>query len=58
MCIAVGIVRCAGQLLEAMDEVIKERELPHAEEIDIRELLQSNAVWQADFIRSPAWVRN
>ncbi|MEO8493573.1 MAG: tetratricopeptide repeat protein [Planctomycetota bacterium] len=47
-----------GQLLEAMGDVVKQHELPQAEDIDIRELPQTNAVWQADFIRSPAWVMN
>lgn len=47
-----------GQLLEAMRDVIKERELPNADDIDVREFPQSDAVWQADFIRSPAWVMN
>ena len=47
-----------GQLLEAMGHAIEERELPPAEDIDIREFPQSDAIWQADFIRSPAWVMN
>ncbi|MHB8973738.1 MAG: tetratricopeptide repeat protein [Pirellulaceae bacterium] len=45
-----------GQLLEAMGAVLDKHELPHADDIDIREFPQSDAVWQADFIRSPAWV--
>ena len=47
-----------GRLLEAMGDDIKKQELPRAQDIDIREFHQSDAVWQADFIRSPAWVRN
>jgi tetratricopeptide (TPR) repeat protein len=47
-----------SRLLEAMGDVIEERELPHSAEIDISEFPQSDAVWQADFIRSPAWVMN
>ncbi|MDA1055270.1 MAG: tetratricopeptide repeat protein [Planctomycetota bacterium] len=47
-----------GQLLEAMGDVIKQQELPPAENVDIREFPQSDAVWQADFIRSPAWIMN
>lgn len=47
-----------GQLLEAMGDVIEKHELPQAEGIDIRKFPQSDAVWQADFIRSPAWVMN
>jgi hypothetical protein len=47
-----------GQLLEGMSEVIEKNELPPAEGIDIHEFPQSDAVWQADFIRSPAWVMN
>ena len=47
-----------GQLLEAMGDIIEKHELPRAEDIDIREFPQSDAVWQADFIRSPAWVMN
>jgi hypothetical protein len=46
-----------GRLLEAMSDTI-ERKPPSAEEIDIRQFPQSDAVWQADFIRSPAWVMN
>ncbi|MSR56635.1 MAG: hypothetical protein EXS05_03045 [Planctomycetaceae bacterium] len=47
-----------GELLEGMGDVIGNRQLPRAEEIDIRELPQTDAIWQADFIRSPAWVMN
>ncbi|MEX0818824.1 MAG: tetratricopeptide repeat protein, partial [Pirellulaceae bacterium] len=47
-----------SQLLDAMGDVIQQHELPTAEEIDIREFPQSDAVWQADFLRSPAWVMN
>lgn len=48
-----------GQLLEGMALVIEQRALPRAtEDLDIREFPQSDAVWQADFIRSPAWVMN
>jgi tetratricopeptide (TPR) repeat protein len=47
-----------GQLLEAMGDVVKGHELPRAADIDVREFPQSDAVWQADFIRSPAWVMN
>ena len=45
-----------GQLLQAMGNVIANPVLPPAAEIDIREFPQSDAVWQADFFRSPAWV--
>ena len=47
-----------GQLLEAMGQVIEQHEQPPAEDLDICEFPQSDAVWQADFIRSPAWVMN
>ncbi|HUY33944.1 MAG TPA: hypothetical protein VMV69_14450 [Pirellulales bacterium] len=47
-----------GQLLEAMGREIEKHELPPAEDLDIREFPQSDAVWQADFIRSSAWVMN
>ena len=47
-----------GQLLEGMSQVLEKHELPPAAEIDIREFPQSDAVWQADFLRSPAWVMN
>jgi len=47
-----------GQLLEAMGAVIENYEPPDAEGIDIREYPQTDAVWQADFYRSPAWVSN
>jgi hypothetical protein len=47
-----------GQLLEAMVHTIEKQELPAAEDLDIREFPQSDAVWQADFMRSPAWVMN
>lgn len=47
-----------GQLLEAMGHTIEKQTLPPAEELDIRAVPQSDAVWQADFIRSPAWVMN
>jgi hypothetical protein len=47
-----------GQLLEAMDDVIQQQEPPEADDIEIREFPQSDAVWQADFYRSPAWVMN
>jgi len=47
-----------GQLLEAMGHEIEKRALPPAEDLDIREFPQADAVWQADFIRSPAWVMN
>jgi hypothetical protein len=46
------------QLLDAMGREIKKRDLPPAEGIDIREFPQSDATWQADFVRSPAWVMN
>jgi hypothetical protein len=46
-----------GELLNAMADVIKDEVSP-AEEIDIRELPQSDAVWQVDFFRSPAWIMN
>jgi hypothetical protein len=47
-----------GQILEAMAGMLEKSALPPAEGIDIREFPQSDAVWQADFIRSPAWVMN
>lgn len=47
-----------GQLLEAMGHAIEAHALPPLDCSDIRELQQSDAVWQADFIRSPAWVMN
>ena len=47
-----------GQLLEAMGHEIEKRALPPAEDLDIREFPQADAVWQVDFIRSPAWVMN
>ncbi len=47
-----------GQLLEAMGRAITERALPSAQDLDIREFPQSDAVWQANFFRSPAWVMN
>jgi len=47
-----------GRVLEAMGQEIKKRALPPAEDIDVREFPQSDAVWQADFVRSPAWVMN
>ncbi len=47
-----------GQLLEGMSLAIEKHALPPAEGLDIREFPQSDAVWQADFIRSPAWVMN
>lgn len=47
-----------GQLLEAMDGVIQEHEAPRAADVDIREFTQSDAIWQTDFFRSPAWVMN
>jgi hypothetical protein len=47
-----------GRLLEAMAREVEKRSLPPAEDIDIREFPQSDAVWQADFVRSPAWVMN
>ena len=47
-----------GQLLKAMGREIETHELPAADDIDIREFPQSDAVWQADFVRSPAWVMN
>jgi hypothetical protein len=47
-----------GQLLEAMGRQITSRALPAVEGIDIRGFPQSDTVWQADFIRSPAWVMN
>jgi|GEM_PF-528725 len=45
-----------SQLLAAMSEVIEKQELPPASDIDIREFPQSDEVWQAGFLRSPAWV--
>ena len=47
-----------GQLLTAMGRIADQHDLPDAEDVDIREFPQSDAVWQADFIRSPAWVMN
>ncbi|HVC92498.1 MAG TPA: tetratricopeptide repeat protein [Pirellulales bacterium] len=47
-----------GRLLEAMGHEIERQELPPADDLDIREFPQSDAVWQADFVRSPAWVMN
>ncbi len=47
-----------GQLLEAMGRVIEKRALPPAQDLDIREFPQSDAVWQTDFFRSPAWVND
>ncbi|MFN0054299.1 MAG: DUF6930 domain-containing protein [Planctomycetales bacterium] len=47
-----------GQLLEGMRGLVDKLELPPAEGIDIREFPQSDAVWQADFVRSPGWVSN
>ena len=47
-----------GQLLEAMGQEFENRALPPIEGLDIREFPQSDAVWQADFIRSLAWVMN
>ena len=47
-----------SRLLAAMSEVIEKQELPSSSDIDIREFPQSDAVWQAGFIRSPAWVMN
>lgn len=46
-----------GRLLEAMGDIVKDRKLPSAKDVDIRELPQSDEVWQADFILSPAWVK-
>lgn len=45
-----------GQLLSSMIDVMAKRQLPPAEGVDIREFPQSDAVWQAGFYRSPAWV--
>jgi hypothetical protein len=47
-----------GQLLEAMGDAVEKRELPSASDVDIRAFPQTDEVWQADFIRSPAWVRD
>ena len=47
-----------GQLLEGMGRAIEEHALAPAEHFDIREFPQSEAVWQAAFFRSPAWVMN
>ncbi|MEZ6128148.1 MAG: hypothetical protein R3C59_05675 [Planctomycetaceae bacterium] len=47
-----------GQLLQAMGNVMERPALPPVAEIDIREFPQSDAVWQADFFRSPMWVSN
>ena len=47
-----------GGILEGMSRVLDERELPPVEGIDIREFPQSDAVWQAAFIRSPSWIMN
>jgi tetratricopeptide (TPR) repeat protein len=47
-----------GQLLEAMSAVVRQPALPSVDEIDPREFPQTDAVWQADFFRSPAWVMN
>lgn len=47
-----------GQLLEAMGEAVLRQQAPPAEGLDIREFPQSDAVWQADFFSSPAWVLN
>jgi hypothetical protein len=41
-----------------MGSKLAQQELPPAEDVDIRELPQTGSVWQADFIRSPAWVEN
>lgn len=45
-----------GLMLEAMGRIVDEEHQPLAEDVDVREFPQSDAVWQADFIRSPAWV--
>jgi hypothetical protein len=47
-----------GQMLEAMHRLLKEEDKPPAEDIDIRVFPQTDAVWQADFVRSPTWVMN
>jgi len=47
-----------GQLLEAMRHVTQQPVLPPTDEIDVCEFPQSKSVWQADFIRSPAWIMN
>jgi hypothetical protein len=47
-----------GALLEEMGRKLEQRGLPPAEDVDIRDFPQTDAVWQADFIRSPAWVEN
>ncbi len=47
-----------GGVLEMMGREVERRALPAVEDIDIREFPQFDAVWQADFIRSPAWVMN
>lgn len=47
-----------GQLLAAMSDLIETQKLPPSEGIDIREFPQIDAVWQADFVRSPAWIMN
>lgn len=47
-----------GRLLGALGDVIEKPELPHTDDIDIRQFPQYDGVWQAGFIRSPAWVMN
>lgn len=45
-----------GVMLEAMRETITREEQPLEHDVDVRELPQSDAVWQADFYRSPTWI--
>jgi tetratricopeptide (TPR) repeat protein len=47
-----------GGLMAALGETIEQQKLARAEDIDLREIPQSDAVWQTDFIRSPVWVMN
>jgi tetratricopeptide (TPR) repeat protein len=52
-----------GQLAEAMRHMIDGQDQPtpgdpSGDNVDIRDLPQSDALWQAGFVRSPAWVMN
>lgn len=40
------------------DQGLEQEDKPPAEDVDIRDFPQTDAVWQADFVRSPAWVMN
>ena len=47
-----------GLLLDAMGREMEKQSPPPAADLDIRELPQSEAVWQTDFIHLPTWVTN